>query len=706
MSAGASTRSMKSRWSDSDAAAAVSEWCSSYGDACNEDIALRTYTSRLIGSETALVLHGGGNTSVKTTLRDEFDAPCPVVCVKRSGWDLATLDPAGLPAIRSENIGELRKLPALSDEQVVNVARTRLLNAAAPNPSVEALLHAFLPHKYIDHSHADAILALVDQPGAADLCREVFGETLALVPYVMSGFDLAKLAAEAYEANPSCIGLLLSQHGLVTFGETARESYERHIEVVDKAQRFLASRRPARKPAGAPPGGAPVLKLERLAPILRGCLCREGERQKHDQSNHPTSASRSYVLTFRRNDAIDEFLARGDLASVATRGPATPDHVIRTKPKPLILSLTDVMSDDAIVSSIEEALAAFREEYDSYASRQIQARQLDKTPLDPDPRIVLIPGLGLIATGETPRAATIAADMYEHTIDIITSAEAVGTFQPLPEADLFDMEYWSLEQAKLGQKEPRPLESQIVYLTGAAGGIGEATARIFAGAGASLYLVDRDEQGVRRVAEETGTAWEALDVTDEEAVRASVDRCVARYGGLDGIVSNAGTAPQGAIVDCATSILRGSLEMNLMSHQFVASAATRVMRAQNIGGWLLFNASKAAFNPGKDFGPYAVAKAALVALMKQYALEAGELGVRANAINADRIRTRLLDEKELSARANARGLAVDDYYRANLLRRQVTGDDVGNAFLALALAKSTTGAVLTVDGGNIAASPR
>lgn len=692
---------MESRWSDRDAAAAVSEWCPRLGDACNRDIALRVYSSRLIGIESSLVLHGGGNTSVKTTLPDEFAEPCSVVCVKRSGGDLATLDPIDLPAIRLESIRRLRDLPALDDDAIVNVARTRLLDASAPNPSVETLLHAFLPHPFIDHSHADAILALVDQPSASQLCHDVFGDRLAVVPYVMSGFSLAKLAVAAYEANPDCEGLLLLQHGLVTFGATARESYERHVKAVDTAERFLASRRRVRVQASAAvPGHTPRAPgFVRLAPMIRGRLCHAG----------PGRVARIeplYVLTLRQSGGIDRFLARQDLESLVSRGPATPDHVIRTKPKPLVLSLTEAMSDEELGEAIDAGLEAYRAAYESYVSRQITERGLEKTPLDSEPRVILVPGLGLIAAGGSAKAAAIAADIYEHTIEVIENAEAVGTYRALPEPDLFDMEYWSLEQAKLGRGTPAPLAGRIVVVTGAAGGIGEATARIFADAGAHLYLVDRDEAGLERVAEATGAAWQVVDVTDEQAVRDSVDRCVARYGGIDGIVSNAGTAPQGAIADCPTSIMRASLDMNLLSHQFLAAAATQVMRTQNIGGCLLFNASKAAFNPGKDFGPYAIAKAALVALMKQYALEVGELGIRSNAINADRIRTRLLDERELSARANARGLAVDDYYRSNLLRRQVSAEDVGRAFLALALAESTTGAVLTVDGGNIAAAPR
>jgi NAD(P)-dependent dehydrogenase (short-subunit alcohol dehydrogenase family) len=276
----------------------------------------------------------------------------------------------------------------------------------------------------------------------------------------------------------------------------------------------------------------------------------------------------------------------------------------------------------------------------------------------------------------------------------------------LPEDDIFDMEYWSLEQAKLGKGDKKPLEGRIVYLTGAAHGIGAATARGFAKQGATLYLVDRDGPALATLAKELGCAHEVVDMTNEAAVRGSLDHAVQAYGGLDGVVSNAGTAPQGKIAEVSTAALEASLRINFFAHQWVASAATAIFKAQGAGGFLLFNASKAAWNPGADFGPYAIPKAALLALMKQYALEYGGAGIRANAVNADRIRTNLLDQGEVTERARARGLSPDAYYKSNLLSREVTGDDVAQAFLTLALAESTTGSVITVDGGNIAASPR
>ena len=673
---------MQSQWSDADAKAAIETWGAQRGS--NEDVALRTYSSRLIGRQSALVLHGGGNTSVKTRLPDDLGEPVDVLCVKGSGWDLGDIEPAGHPAVRLSTLQALRKLDALSDEDMVNAARTRLLDASAPNPSVETLLHAFLPHKFIDHSHADAILSLVDQPGAREIAAEVFGDSLAIVDYIMPGFALSKLAAEVYEAHPDCEGLLLLQHGLFTFGADARESYERHIAAVTKAEAFAATKRVA---------VSAVVRADAdwaaLAPAVRGRL---------------GAGEKKFVLRRRTSPEIRQFVDHPELETFARRGPATPDHVIRTKQKPLILDPDG--APEPWPTYVERELAAYREAYFGYFRAQVEAKGVDKTRLDPHPRVLLIPGVGIVAAGADARAADIAADIWEHTVGIIQNAEAVGRYQALPDDHIFDMEYWSLEQAKLGKKQPKALSGHVVYVTGAGSGIGAATARGFAAAGAHVFLVDRDEERLAAVAGELGAPSQVVDVRSREAIERSIDAVVETYGGLDGIVSNAGTAPQAPIHDCPPEVFEGSLAINLSAHQWAAAAAARVMRAQGTGGYLLFNASKAAFNPGKNFGPYAIAKAGVVALMKQHALEGGDAGIRANAINADRIRTGLLPEEVVEKRAKARGLDADAYFRSNLLGQEVTAADVAAAFVYLAQARSTTGATLTVDGGNIAASPR
>ncbi len=677
---------MESKWSEAEAQAMVER----YRQRCNADVALRVYSSRLIGADPTLVLHGGGNTSVKTVVKDDLGRDTEVLCVKGSGWDLAEIEPEGLPALRLEPLKALRHLDKLSDEDMVNAQRTRMLDASAPNPSVETLLHAFLPHKVIDHSHADAILSLVDQPEAERICRERFGERLGIVAYIMPGFALAKRAAEVYEANPAVDGLLLLQHGLFTFGASSRESYERHIRAVHEAEEFCGKRRywSARRPSVAPV--APLAYGE-LAPVLRGLLCEGGRR---------------YVLHLRSSSEIQELLADPQLETLSQIGCATPDHVIRTKRFPLLARVEQGHGEVGLRERLSERLARYRADYESYVQRQMSAKGIVVKPIDPDPRVVLVPGLGVVTAGTTLAAARIAADIYEHTISVIRNAQAVGQYQALPEGDIFDMEYWSLEQAKLGKSQPKPLQGQVVYVTGAASGIGAATARRFAREGAALYLVDREAEALGTLGRELGCGYEVLELTDERAVRRSVQHAVQLYGGVDGVVSNAGVAPQAPIEHASTEALAQSFAINFYAHHWVASEAADVMKRQGRGGFLLFNASKAAFNPGAGFGPYAIPKAALIALVKQYALELGEHGIRSNAVNADRVRTGLLDAREVEARARARGLEADDYYRANLLRREVTAGDVAQAFVSLALAQSTSGAVLTVDGGNIAASPR
>jgi len=710
--------SVTSQWSDQEAETYIERYAQ-----WPADVALRVYTSRLIGGDPNLVLHGGGNTSVKTRLREDTGQEIDVLCVKGSGWNLADIEPQGLPALRLAQLLALYNCESLSDEAMVNAQRTRLLDSSSPDPSVETLLHAFLPHKFIDHSHADAILALVDQPHAEALCRARFGSRFGIVPYVMPGFALSKLAARVYREKPDVEGLLLLKHGLFTFGETARESYERHIEAVAAARKSVqialseggrerdwpariaedapntqhASRSTdangTHKPSFDALTSARETRFAALGPMLRSLLG-EGERR--------------YTLHLRYSPVIAEFLAHPRLDTLSQVGCATPDHVIRTKRFPLVLRLDPLRDPQEQREAIAAHLDDYRAHYKQYVERQ-RARVAQRIqPLDPDPRVLLVPGVGLITVGSTLKAARIAADIYEHTLGVIRDAETLGRYEALPEEDIFDMEYWSLEQKKLGKSKARPLEGRVVLITGAASGIGAAVAQRFASEGAQLYLVDRDAEALPQLAAALGAAHEVLDVADETALRGSVTRCVLHYGGLDGVVSNAGIAPQAKIAECSTEQLDHSFRVNLFSHHWLASAAVGVMQAQgrSFGGFLLFNASKAAWNPGPDFGPYAIPKAALLALMKQYALETAALSIRANAVNADRVRTQLLNSADIAARAQARGLSPDAYYRSNLLAREVTPDDVAAAFLHLALAPSTTGSVLTVDGGNIAASPR
>ncbi|MFQ5449452.1 MAG: bifunctional aldolase/short-chain dehydrogenase [Nitrospinaceae bacterium] len=686
---------MKNRWNNAEAEKAIQ----TYKD-YSEDIALRVYTSRLIGRDPALVLHGGGNTSVKSVFKNRLGEEVPVLYVKGSGWDLDTLEPPGLPGVRLDPIRKLRALDRLSDEDMVNEQRINLLDASSPNPSVETLLHAFLPWKFIDHSHADAILVLADQPQVEDLCREVYGDSFAVVPYIMPGFALAKAAAETNEKHPGVKGLILANHGLFTFGETARESYDRHIEAVTLAEEYIARQKKiSLTPIGGlqPAAGGEAI-LKKAAPVLRGL--------------YDEKSGMSWVMHYREDSAATAFANSREGAEWSQIGTATPDHVIRTKQKPLLLNPRHPDDPKTLRAEISDALERYIENYHRYFRANQEVRGAAKKELDPLPRVILLAGVGLITMGKTVRETRIAADIYQHTIDIIQKAFAVGRYTPLGESDLFEMEYWSLEQAKLGKAKPARLQGKIVYISGAASGIGLATARLFAQNGANLFLADLDREklaAARRqvlALSKVGVETQVVDVTDARAVEESFDHLVRNFGGLDILISNAGNALQGKIGEVDPARLRASFELNFFAHQTLASKAVALFLGQKTGGVLLFNASKAAFNPGKDFGPYALPKAAVVALAKQYALDYGEKGIRSNAINADRVRTGLFTERVIQDRAGARGLSPDEYFRNNLLRKEVYDTDVAQGFLELALAEKTTGSVLTIDGGNIAASPR
>ena len=676
---------MKSLWDDAEAEALVA----AYAEAgVGRDLALRVYTTRLLGSDPRLVLHGGGNTSLKTVETDLFGDEVAVLRVKGSGWDMARIEPAGLPAVRLALLRRLIAREAVSDADMVNAQRLALLDAGAPNPSVEALLHAVLAPRYVDHTHADAVLALTDQPDGEARALDLWGDRMAVIPYVMPGFALAKAVAEAEIGDAE--GLILMKHGAFTVGEDARESYERMIEMVTLAEEEIGRIAPI--PAVALPRR--IMAPAEAAPILRGVLgCAGGA---------------PWVLAFRGGEDVLEFVNGEDLPRYAQAGVTTPDYVIRTKRTPLITPPADADNPTAFREGTETALQTYIAAYHDYFARHAADAAEPKRERDPLPRVVLVPGLGLLAVGRNAGEAAIVADLAECALGVIRAAETVGRFAPIGEAETFAVEYWSLEQAKLGRAARPALAGRVAVVTGGASGIGAATARALAAEGAEIAILDRDLAGAEATAAAIGGAALALrcDVTDGEEIAFAFARIVEAFGGLDIVVSNAGAAWQGRIGEVDEATLDASFALNFFAHQRVAQRAVRVMRAQGTGGVLLFNASKQALDPGPEFGPYGLAKAATIALMRQYAIDYGADGIRSNAVNADRIRSGLLSDDMIAARSKARRLSEHDYMAGNLLGREVLDRDVAAAFVDLALAPATTGAVLTVDGGNVAAMMR
>ncbi|NRP22611.1 4-formylbenzenesulfonate dehydrogenase TsaC1/TsaC2 [Ensifer adhaerens] len=682
---------MKSRWSEAEFARVVDTYVNA---GINRDLAIRTYTTRLLGSDPELVLHGGGNTSVKTTFTEMDGSEVAVLCVKGSGWDMGTIEPAGLPAVRLEPLQAMVKFPVLSDDDMVMLQRRLLIDPAAPNPSVEAILHANLPFRHIDHTHANAIVSLTNQPHGEDLVRELFPDSI-IVPYVMPGFDLAKACDAAFRANPGADGMILLKHGIFTWSEDPRESYEKMIAAIDKAERRIARGNP--RPFKTVEQAASLATAAEIAPVLRGAIAIDSGIE---------GCPRRFVLEHRSGPEVLDFCNAENVADLAHRGNATPEHVIHIKRFGVALPAPIAGDMTAWAEKVRAAVAAYNDEYRAYFERNNARVGGIKRMLDPMPRVFYVAGVGLFAAGPSKKAARVGADVAEATIAVIRNAEGIESFEALSEEDLFDIEYWSLEQVKLTKQAEKPLSRQVAVITGGAGGLGLAIAEALHAEGAEIALLDLAEDALKKESARLGGIGLVCDVTKPEAVDAALADVARHFGGVDIVISNAGAAFQGALLDVSEEVFQKAFALNFWGHHYIARSAVRIMKAQKTGGALVFNVSKQAVNPGPDFGPYGTSKAALMALMRQYAVEHGADGITSNAVNADRIRTGLMTDQMIEERSQARGISPESYMRGNLVKREVTARDVAAAFVHLAKARTSTGAVLTVDGGNVGAMMR
>ena len=668
-------------------------------DPADQMLALRVYSSRLIGQDTDLVLHGGGNTSCKVKRADILGDQMDVLHIKGSGWDLGNIEAAGLPGVRLQPLLRLRELETLNDADMVNFQRANLLDSTAPNPSVEALMHAFLPHTFVDHTHATPMLVLASLPEAEKVVREIFGDTLTCIPFAMSGLGLAQSVADAFDQNPDVEGILLLRHGHLTFGDSAKQSYDRMIAHANMVEEWLEKNGISAPETSSGHCASMNAKATDILPVLRGVI---GDANATFFENRDLGMP---IMDLRNGDNVVTFFARDDLASLSRRGVATPDHVIRTKNYPLYLTKDQLAGGrEKIVKAVDD----FVQEYTDYFNANNALAGGSKTMLCPTPALAWIEGVGVVGISADAKGACIASDISAQNLNVASRAEACGGFYPVTERQVFEMEYWSLEQAKLGKDSPPALQGRIVMVTGGGGAIGLATAQEFAALGANIFLVDLEEAALEKALAVLGSdhGGIALDITASGAATRAMDGCIQRFGGLDILVSNAGAAWTGELADLDDEILRKSFELNFFAHQTFSKAATKVFTLQGRGGQILFNVSKQAVNPGKGFGAYGLPKAATFFLLRQLALELGPQGIRVNGINADRIRSGLLDEAFVAERAKARGINEETYMAGNLLRREVEAFHVGKAFVALALSERTTAHVMTVDGGNIEAALR
>jgi rhamnose utilization protein RhaD (predicted bifunctional aldolase and dehydrogenase)/NAD(P)-dependent dehydrogenase (short-subunit alcohol dehydrogenase family) len=652
---------MKSLWNDAEAA----EFSGPLGP--------RVYTSRLLGRDKSLVLHGGGNTSVKLMVKNLFGEAEEILYVKGSGWDLETIEAAGFSPVRLAYIRRLAALPTLSDPQMVNELATHMTRAGAPAPSIETILHGILPARYVDHTHADAVLSVTNAPDGEKRIREIFAERVVIVPYVMPGFDLAAVCAREFprQATKNTVGMVLMNHGIFSFGDDARQAYECMIALVSEVESYLDKRKSWNIRYEAKP--AARIKREEVAQL------------RHDIS---ATAGSPMIVTVRDTEKNRAFAQHAEVGRISQQGPATPDHVIRTKPLPMI----------------GRDVARYATGYGAYFGRNAPHAKEKKTMLDPAPRMALDPAFGLAVAGRTAKDAAIVAELYDHSIDVFMRAEGLGGWHALPEPNLFEVEYWDLEQAKLRKGGAAPLfAGEVVVVTGAASGIGKACAESFLKRGASVVGLDLNPAIASRFKRLDYFGVEC-DLTDRGAVDAALDRAVRAFGGVDMLVLNAGIFPASqSIQDIPAETWLKTMAINVEANLALMQACHPLLRLATRGGRIVVIGSKNVPAPGPGAGAYSASKAAMNQLARVAALEWGKDGIRINSIHPNAVYdTALWTDEVLASRAKAYNLTVEQYRKNNLLKTEVASADVAElaAEMCGPLFAKTTAAQVPVDGGN------
>lgn len=640
-----------------------------HGDAIDECV----YGSRLMGADPSLVLHGGGNTSVKAAWTDITGATIDALYVKGSGWDLASIEAPGFTPLPLDRLAALLELDALADPDMMAALSAARLDPAAPQPSVESLLHALIPHRAVQHSHADVIVTLTNLADGEERVRDALGDDVVVVPYVMPGFDLAKVVSDMWpeHASETTVGMVLLNHGLFTFGDSTRTAYERHIDLITRTEEYLAANAPLAS------GGGPALGP--VPPTTLAALRRDISRV----------AGAPMVVSRHTDATVADFVARPDLMSLADRGPLTPDHVIRTKRVPMIGTDLD----------------GYATGYAAYFDRNDHLGRTELTMLDPAPRIVVDPTLGMLTVGRTASAADICADIYHHTMPVLQRSEDhLGGYEALGEGDLFSCEYWDLEQAKLRRSGPPPqMAGQVALVTGAASGIGQACAADLLGRGAAVIGLDLSAEVADRF---SGASWLGLtvDVTEGKAVAEALRTGVERFGGVDLVVVAAGIfGATSLIADLDPSDWDRVLAVNTGSVAALLGAVHPLLALSPGDPAVVVVASKNVPAPGKGAAAYSASKAAVTQLARVAALEWADDGIRVNVVHPDAVfDTGLWNAELLAERAARYEMTVDEYKRRNLLSSEVTSATVAGVVGELLSDRfaATTGAQIPIDGGS------
>ena len=669
---------------------------------------LLVYASRLIGAETSLVVWGGGNTSIKQTERDHRGREVQVLRVKGSGSDLKSIERKHFPGVRMDDVLALLERKDMGDQEMVDYLTHTLQEPSSPRPSIETLLHGFLPADAVIHTHADAIVSLTNNDRSTDVLREVYGDDVIALPYRRPGFLISREVAETFERHPHAKAILLEKHGTICWGATVEDAYRATVELISRAEEAIAHKAKSRVRFGG--AAVPALPAEArrrvalsVAPALRGLVGRD----------------RRVVIAYDDAPDVLEFACSTEAAELSKIGPATPDHTIYTKRLPCFVPVSEAHDPAAVKDALKASIDRFVADYTAYVNAHNTA---GAALTDPFPRVITVAGLGMFTTGKDRRTAGIVNDIYHHTISVLGAATSFGRYVSLSARDAFDVEYWPLELYKLAQAPPeKELARRIALVTGGASGIGRAAALRLAAEGAHVVVADLDEAGAHKVADEVVAAagggraiGVGMDVASELSVRGGFEEAVLAYGGIDIVVSNAGIAHSAPVDEMSLAEWERSFAVNSTGHFLVAREGMRLLKAQGLGGAFVFVATKNVMSPGKDFAAYSAAKAAEAQLAKVLALEGGPHGIRSNIVNPDAV---FRDSKLWSAeirreRARAQGITVEqleDFYRKrNILAAPILPEDVAEAILFLASDRSakTTGCTITVDGGVKDAFPR
>lgn len=655
---------MKSLWDDKAAK-----------DFFNNALDLRVYTSRLLGQNPDLVLHGGGNTSVKAELKDDFGQTQSILYVKASGWDLATIKPEGFAGVKMDALLKMAEFEHLSDTDMVRMQRCAMIDPYAPNPSVEAILHAIIPFKFVDHTHADVVVTVTNTPNGEKKIREIYGERVIIIPYVMPGFILARKVFELTRdidwKNYDCMVLL--NHGIFTFDDDAKVSYEKMIRSVTKVEEYLKKNNAVVSFEDVPVDIS-YEDLKNLAVIRKKVSLQRG----------------CPVLSQIKLDGLSANYAKNkNLKKVALQGPLTPDHVIRTKRIPIILD-----------KNVESDLEAYGKEYDQYFKKY---KEEGVICLDCAPRWGIWRDRGRLSFGRSVGEMNIINDITKQTMNAILNAELLGGWRALDPKDIFDVEYWDLEQAKLKkQANNKVFQGKVFVVTGAASGIGKACTLEIVKQGGCVTALDISSD-VESLFDDNSVLGLRCDLTDEYQIEEAIKKTILQFGGIDGLVSNAGVFPMSATIEnMDESVWQLSMDVNLTSHQRLLKRCIPFLE-QGVDPAVVFIGSKNVPAPGPGAGAYSVAKAGLTQLARVAALELAEKGIRVNTLHPNQVfDTAIWTDEVLKKRAEHYGVSVDEYKKSNLLKTELVSSDVASLACALLspLFSKTTGAQIPVDGGN------